>query len=109
MALDLVGRWAFIAGVILAIILGLLGELSATMTIVLVVIGLIVGLLNVAAEEVKDFLFAVVALAIVSFVGVDPIEAAIPLLGNVISAIMVLLVPATIVVALKQALSIAKA
>ena len=56
--MDAVGKWAFLAGVVLAIILGFLGPVTGTWAMILVAIGLIVGLLNVADKEVMHFLMS---------------------------------------------------
>ena len=56
--MDIVGKWAFLAGVVLAVVLGALGPVNGTWAMVLVAIGLVVGLLNVADKEVMPFLMS---------------------------------------------------
>ena len=102
-----IGSWAFLKGVILAVILGALGEVEGTWTAVLVVLGLIVGILNITDEEVRPFLTAGTVLVLVSFLGRD-VLGSVALLGNILSAVMALFVPATVIVALKSVFSIAK-
>jgi di/tricarboxylate transporter len=51
------GAWAFLVGVILAVIIGV-GEATSTTVGVLALLGIIVGLLNVSEEEVGPFMFA---------------------------------------------------
>jgi hypothetical protein len=107
-----IGAWAFLVGVIVAIIIGA-GFSQATSTTIglLALLGLIVGLLNVSGEEVTQFLLAGTVLVIVSGMGGNTISSALGV-GNIVSgildAIMILFVPATIVVALKSVFSIAK-
>lgn len=103
------GAWAFLIGVILAVIVGLIsqGELSALWVGILAVIGLIVGLLNVTDKEVTPFMMAGVILVIVSALGGD-VMGSIPWAGNVLNAINALFVPATIIVALKSVFTLAK-
>ena len=62
-----VGVWAFIGGVILALLAGVLASnLSAYMGListVMVVLGLVVGVLNISDKEVTGFIIAAVGLA----------------------------------------------
>ena len=102
------GSWAFLIGVILALILGLFGVLNATWIYVLVVIGLIVGLLNIADEEVQPFLWSGVALIIASALGQGVMQQA-AVLNNALNALLAIFVPATIIVAINNVFSMAKA
>ncbi len=102
------GGWAFIIGVIVAVLVGLFGDLSSSLWLgVLVVLGLIVGFLNVSGAESKDFLMATVSLVVVSYFGGQVLNV-VPKLGPVLGAIMALVVPATIIVALKSVFSLAR-
>jgi len=103
------GGWAFLVGVVIAIIAGLfVSEMGASLAGVLVVIGIIVGLFNVTGKESQSFLLATVALVIVSAFGGQAISDSIPILGNVLKALLVLIVPSTIVVAIREAFGVAK-
>ena len=58
---NLIGAWAFLIGVILAIALGLFSDyLSATayktILVILVVLGIAIGLLNITVKENSKFL-----------------------------------------------------
>ncbi len=103
------GAWAFLTGVVLAIIIGLVsgGTINALWAGILALIGLIVGLLNVTDKEVAPFLMAGIVLVIASSLG-SAAMGSIPLLGGVLNAINILFVPATIVVALKSVFALAK-
>ena len=115
---NLIGAWAFLIGVVLAIIIGLFGEAispaSSWPYIVLVVLGLVVGFANVADKESTTFLMASLALVIVSglanntLIFISNISPILNSLSNVMAALMVLFVPATIIVALKTVFSIAR-
>jgi len=114
---NLLGAWAFLIGIVLAIAVGLLGAVFEKDFVfaVLAVIGLVVGFgfINVASKDVNTFLMASVSLVIVSFAGAEVISGIQFLeLGNVISstlgALLVMLVPATIVVAIKSLFSVAQ-
>ncbi len=104
---NMLGSWAFLIGVVLAIILGLFGVLSQTMTIVLLVIGLIVGLLNVGDEEVEPFLISGAVLIIASAFG-QQVVSSVTAFENILQALLVVFVPATIIVALKHVFTLAR-
>ena len=112
---DKIGSWAFIGGVVIAVIAGLLinlGILSETViTSVLVILGLIVGFLNVTDSEVKDYLIAAVSLVIVTSFGgqiVGSVATVGPYLQSIMGSITTFVVPATIIVALKEIYSLAQ-
>jgi len=101
------GSWAFLVGVILAVVLGALGLVTSTITWVLVVLGVIVGLLNITEKEAQPFLLAGVALVIVAALGRNVLQT-VTILGNIVDAIVTLFVPATAVVAIKEVFGAAK-
>ena len=101
------GAWAFLIGVVLAVVLGALGKVEGTVVTVLVAIGLIVGLLNVKDEETTPFLFAGVSMVIVSALGGN-VLGTISWAANILSALNAIFVPATIIVALKTVFGLAK-
>ena len=104
---NLIGSWAFLIGVLLALVLGLLGQLNQTWTIVLVAIGLIVGLLNIADEEATPFLMSGLALIIAAAFGKGVIDE-VGYIGNIMQALLTVFVPATIVVAIRNVFSLAR-
>jgi hypothetical protein len=100
-----IGAWIFLIGIILAVIVGLfstqIGANSQTLLLgVLVVLGIVIGLLNVGGKENTTFLLAGLSLVVVSFMG-HAVLSIIPQIGQILSALMVLFVPATVVVALR--------
>ena len=104
------GSYAFIAGIVISILIGLLGlkgDTLGTATAILVILGLIVGLLNVTAGETVAFLVATIALIVAGTADL----AVIPMVGNalqfVLAAIVVFVAPAAIVVALKAIYALA--
>ena len=113
-----VGDYAFIIGVIIAVVLGLaasrLGNAAAWLWSLLVVLGLIVGFLNVSGKETKDFLWVTVALVIVAYAGSAQITSwdKVQLIGSylrgVFDSILAFVVPAAVVVALKAVWDMAK-
>ena len=110
---NLIGAWAFLIGVILAIVIGFFASSLSQSTyrgilIVLVVIGIIIGLLNVKSSESSKFLFAALALVIVGYTGGSVILTVIPKFAEFFSALMILFVPTTIIVALKTVFEASK-
>ena len=101
------GRWAFLIGIILAVLFGAIGTLSTWVLWVLIIAGLIVGLMNIADEEVSPFLMSSIILIIASALGGNILDV-LPLIGGILQAILVLFVPATIIVAVKHVFSFAK-
>lgn len=114
---NLVGAWAFLIGVILAVLVGGFAGSSLNPLIIYILagLGIVVGYF-VAEKDVQTFLFASVSLVLVTFAGVQGLVMSAALSGidigkifsSTMGALLVLFVPATIVVALKTVFSIAK-
>src|SRR3989344_4779169 len=81
------GGWAFLIGVILAVVVGAIGRLDATWTFVLVLIGLIVGLLNIAENEVQPFLISGAVLIIAANFGGNVLDS-VWRLGSILDAFL---------------------
>jgi len=114
-----VGKYSLIVGVIVAVVLGLAAKTTGSaepwLWSLLVVLGIVVGFLNITGKETKEFLWVTVALVIVSYAGstqVNSWETQVKIVGpylkTIFDAILALVVPATIVVALKDAYELAK-
>ncbi len=106
-SMNTVGRWAFLIGVILAIVLGALGIVNSTWMSALILIGLIVGFLNISESETTPFLLAGVSLIIASALGKD-VMSGIKVLYNILNTLLAVFVPSTIVVAIKHVFSLAR-
>ncbi|MEK6893156.1 MAG: hypothetical protein AABX07_03040 [Nanoarchaeota archaeon] len=114
---NLIGAWAFLIGVVLAVIIGLAAStlMGPLLLGILAIFGLIVGYF-VAEKDVQTFLLASVSLVIVSYTGISGLVLGSEisglnlgkLLSSVLQTLLALFVPATIVVALKTVFSIAK-
>ena len=117
------GAWAFLIGVVLAVIIGLsttllpipaLTHYSRQIYATLVFLGIIVGFMNVTGRDSQTFLIAGTVLVIVSRFGMDGVTGSLIGIGlrdaisSVFSALLVLFAPATIIVALKTVFSIAR-
>ncbi len=117
---NLIGAYAFLIGVVLAIILGVFGGGSragstSILYVVLVVLGLLVGLLiNTTDKNTNTFLFASLSLVIVGGLGnstlifIYNLSPVLGILNDILSALLVLFIPATIMVALKTVFAITK-
>jgi hypothetical protein len=100
-----IGGWAFLVGVLLAIILAFF-EL-ATFAWIIVVLGLIIGLLNISEQETQKFLTAGVILVIVGALAGN-MFASISYLTDIFNNLVALFAPAVVVVALKSVFEMAK-
>jgi len=101
-----IGHWAFIIGILLAIIAGLVPAWQTpTITWILVIIGLVVGLLNIQAKETTEFLVAAITLLIVGSAGAIPALGVIVL--SILANIVAIVAPAALIVALKAVYSLA--
>ena len=118
-----IGAWAFLIGVILAIVIGLsttLLPIPALTTYrkqiyaILVLLGITVGFMNVTGKDSQTFLIAGAVLVVVSRFGMDGVTGNLIGIGvgdavrSVFGALIALFAPATIIVALKTVFSIAK-
>ncbi|MEK6906694.1 MAG: hypothetical protein AABW81_03665 [Nanoarchaeota archaeon] len=119
-----IGAWAFLIGVIIAVVVGLSASLipipsltksSQIIYLTLIVLGLIVGFsINVSKKESQTFLITGVILVIVSKFGMESVRSSLIGVGvgdtvsSVFAALLVLFIPATIIVSLKTLFSLAK-
>lgn len=60
---NLIGRYGFIAGLIVSAIIALFGT-NLIVSLVLVTLGLLVGLMNISGKEAVPFLVSVIALVV---------------------------------------------
>jgi uncharacterized membrane protein len=120
-----VGAWAFLIGVVLAIVIGIsttffipiskISVYSSPIYAILVIIGLFVGAkINVSGKDSNTFLISGTILVVVSKFGMESVTGSLigigigDLVSSIFSALLVLFVPATIVVAIKNVFSISK-
>ena len=109
---NAVGSWSFLIGMFFAIVLGL-GFTGAYQTEILwavFLLGIVVGLLNIAVEEIGGFLTSGTVLVLISFLGIQVgiFDAVAPAITNMLTGILTLFVPATIIVALKAVFAFAQ-
>jgi hypothetical protein len=101
-----VGKWAFIVGLVIAVVGGL-GFGQAWFGWVLAVLGLIVGFLNIGEGEVHGFLLASIAL-IVAANGVGGLPYVGGYATNIIANLIAFLAAAVLVVSLKSLFAAAR-
>jgi len=121
MASQKIGSYAFLVGVLIAVIIGVLAAyvpstvqgLAGVTALLLVVLGLIVGFLNIKDKHITDFLVATIAIVMVGgaaggLVGLDQIiKPAGTMLVLVIGNIVTMAAAAALVVGLKQIFALA--
>jgi hypothetical protein len=111
MKMTKIGKYAFMVGILLAIILGLVPmaeNIRGYAILVLVVLGLIVGLLNVTAKETTEFLVAAIALIAAGNANLTSIPAIGIYVQYILTFIVVFVAPAALVVALRAVQALAK-
>jgi hypothetical protein len=99
MKLDMVGKWAFIVGLVLAVVVGYIFQ-AEWVVWVLAILGVIVGLLNVTREDTERFLLAAIAFAL-SVTARNTVPVLGFLITNVLGYVAAFVAGAVVVVALK--------
>jgi len=107
--LGFIGFWAFIVGLIIAVVGGILSPENTVLVVILIILGLIVGLLNITGKEILLFLVAAIALIVVgrvfeplSLLGIGRV------LDNIVAYIAIFMAPAAVVGAIKALWSVGK-
>jgi hypothetical protein len=113
--LGIIGFWAFILGLVIAVVFGIMAALGMALgampaiIIVLIILGLVVGFLNITAKEILLFLVATIALIVVGGV-FAPLN--IFAIGNILDGILALvatlMAPAAVVAAIKVLWAVGK-
>lgn len=119
---NVIGAWAFLIGVILAIVIGISASLipipavkayNAQIYGILVLLGILVGFMNVTGKDSQTFLIAGAVLVVVSKFGMESVTGSLigigiyDIVSSTFGALLAMFVPATIIVALKAVFSIA--
>ncbi len=113
MNMAMIGAWAFILGLVVAVVLGLVPTiLGKTSTVLLLgLLGIIVGLLNIADKEVELYMIANIAFLAAS-AGLGAVLAAIPTVSGILVAIVnnvvLFVAPGAAVVALRALYDVSK-
>ncbi len=107
--LALIGFWAFIIGLIIAVVGGIVLPQNAILIVVLIILGIIIGFLNITAKEIMLFLVATIALVVVGnvFAPLTVLDIG-KVLGNMLSYVATLMAPAAIIAAVKALWALGK-
>jgi hypothetical protein len=111
-ALEIIGPWSFIGGVVIAILAGglssIFAQYAATIVLLLIILGLIVGILNITDKEATEFLIASIALMVLAGTGAglvvldNLVQGLGTALQKIVLYIAVFVAPAALVVSLKK-------
>ncbi len=105
-----IGRWSFLAGIVIAVLSGFL--VVPYTAAVLFVLGLIVGFLNITGKEVEKFLLAAATLLILGIASVDALAvlgtSVAGVVGTVLSSLIAFVGAAALVVAIKAVIETEK-
>jgi len=109
-SLELIGKWAFIIGLALAVIAGLIQGIYEIprLILILVILGLIVGFLNIARENTVKFLVAIIALMGVGGITMSAIPVINTYLQTMLTNIVIFASGAGLVVAIKAVIETTK-
>lgn len=110
-----IGGWAFIIGIVIAVLAGLVLPTNQWVILVLAILGLIVGFLNVTAKESTPFLVAAIALVlstnifdaiVVKALGAGTVTTAV---STILENVGIFVAPAAVLVALRAIFALASA
>ncbi len=103
---------AFFAGMVLAIIAGIVTRESGAIVLTLVIMGIIVGLFNISSREMVPFLVAAIALIVAGTGIFNPLDDVWDGLGRSLNSIVhyvaVFMTPAAIINAMRMVWQIAR-
>jgi hypothetical protein len=107
--MSMIGFWAFIIGLVIALVAGIIAPNNAIVGIILLILGIIIGFLNVTAKEIMLFLIATIALILVgnAFAAIT-LGGIGTFLGQILGYVSALMAPAAIITAIKALWSIGK-
>lgn len=107
--MGLIGFWAFIIGLIIAVVMGIIAPANPVAIIVLIILGIIIGFLNITAKEVPTLLLATIALIVVGnvFSPLNMLDIG-KVIGNMLSYVATLVAPAAVIAAIKALWQIGK-
>ena len=128
--MEEIARWAFIAFVAIAVIMGLVvgymaydanlhwadssvADINGWVTLIMLILGIIIGITSITAKEVTPFLIATIALIVATVANVwSPLSNIHELLyywaTAILSYIVAFAAPAAVIIAVKSVFAIAK-
>ena len=106
-ALAMIGFIAFLLGLVIAILAGLLAPENPTIILILVILGILIGSLNITTREILPLLLATIALVVVGDV-FSPIKmlGIGSILDNTLRLLATLMAPAAVIAAIKALVAI---
>ncbi|MGI6589751.1 MAG: hypothetical protein ACOX1V_03775 [Candidatus Iainarchaeum sp.] len=114
MDLKKLGGLAFLAGVILCVVLAFVAWIAPSVvqgaagliTLVLIILGIIVGVFNINEKQRMELLISVIAVSMIGPITVQQLATLIPAISVLITALfqntVALAVPAALIIGLKQ-------
>jgi len=101
-ALGIIGFVAFIVGLVIAVVAGVIAPQNSIVILVLVLLGILVGALNITSKEITMLLLATIALIVVGgvFAPIKTLGVG-ALLDNILSLVATLMAPAAVIAAVK--------
>src|SRR4030042_2897661 len=106
---PMIGFWAFIVGLVIAVIGGIIMPANSVIIIILIILGLIIGFLNITSTETILFLLAIIALVAVGNVFAPLTALGIgKILGAILGYVATLMAPAAIMAAIKALWKVGK-
>ncbi|MDH5794230.1 MAG: hypothetical protein OEZ18_06695 [Candidatus Bathyarchaeota archaeon] len=124
MEMEQIARWAYIAFVAIAIIMGLavgymaysgesVVDINGWVTLIMLILGIIIGLTSITEKEVTPFLIATIALIVATSANVwQPLSNIHELLYNwayyILNYVVAFAAPAAVIIAVKSVLPMAK-
>jgi len=122
--MEQIARWAYIAFVAIAIIMGLavgymaysgenVVDINGWVTLIMLILGIIIGLTSITEKEVTPFLIATIALIVATSANVwQPLSNIHELLYNwayyILNYVVAFAAPAAVIIAVKSVLPMAK-
>ncbi len=103
---EMVGKWAFVIGLVLTVLIGHIFQAEKAIWI-LAILGIIVGLLNITREDTERFLLAAIALGL-SVTALNTVPLFGPAFTNILGYVAAFVSGAMVVVALKALFQTAK-
>ncbi len=109
-----VGGLAFLIGLVLCVVLGLVAWFAPAIvqgaagliTLVLIILGLVVGLFNIHEKNRNEFLISIIAVTLIGSITVQQIVALVPVIATIVTAVfqnlVALTAPAALMVGLLQ-------
>ncbi len=109
MSLQKIGGYAFLLGILIAIIFALIPGLDGTSWVpfVLLILGIIVGLLNIEDKDIGLFLIAAIVLIATSATPLNTLPIVGPMLSRIVLNFVTFVSPAALIVSIVAIIKVA--